>query len=423
MAGTNDFQPVAAAAGANVLTQTEYLALAATLIANGFQSGIVPSNQMNKVLRQGSIMSAVIGQLIADATGQNATDDGTVATLEANLARVIRGSGVGYASDSGGANAYSIALTPAPLALVPGMQVAIDNIVESNTGASTLNVNGLGALPIELPGGAALPPGAMVAGAGAGFKLNHAGTAWFLIYSTGAPLYPFLTGNNAFTGANTVPNAAPGTQQILPILQAQNSFPTLAGTATAVDCNTLTAPGIYRAYALSANAPPSATAFNGTILVLRGAVGDDTATQLAVDDYSSPGEIYVRCVTGLTTTPVWTGWISFASLTSPSFTGSPTAPTPVSTDNSNLLATTSFVQSVASTKGPLPQVASGIGQWLNINAVSPYALPSGGTWAYYFAYFTSSGTIGSSAAGIAAGGTTIFNTSGNNAQGLAWRIA
>ncbi len=89
------------------------------------------------------------------------------------------------AADSGAANAYVLALSPAPTALTPGMIVAIDSLIASNTGASTLNVNAIGALPIQLPGGDALQGGELVATYGAVFRLNHAGTAWILLNSTG----------------------------------------------------------------------------------------------------------------------------------------------------------------------------------------------------------------------------------------------
>lgn len=88
MSGTNDFQPFAVGAGANVLTQANYLALAA--LGTGFQSGVAQSAALNKVWRQSSIMAAVLAQMIVDQTGQNATDDGTTATLESNLVTAIK---------------------------------------------------------------------------------------------------------------------------------------------------------------------------------------------------------------------------------------------------------------------------------------------------------------------------------------------
>ncbi len=202
MAATNDFQSIAGGSGANVLTQAEYLALT-TILANGMTSGIVPSNQMNKMLRQCSIIAAMVAQLIADATGQNATDDGTTATLEANLARAIRGD-VWQGVDTGAVNAYAVALKPASLALAPGMLVTIDAIVATNTAASTLDVDGHGALPVVFPGGGALAGGELVAGDGAIFRLNHAGTEWILISSTGADVGPTPTaGDNSTKRATT----------------------------------------------------------------------------------------------------------------------------------------------------------------------------------------------------------------------------
>lgn len=80
---TNDFLPFATGSGANVLSQSDYAAL--TAVATGYQSGIAKSQQLNKTWRQSSIMAAVLAQFIADQTGANAVDDGTTATLLANL--------------------------------------------------------------------------------------------------------------------------------------------------------------------------------------------------------------------------------------------------------------------------------------------------------------------------------------------------
>ncbi|WP_254211201.1 hypothetical protein, partial [Burkholderia multivorans] len=56
----------------------------------GFQSGTAQSAQLNKVWRQSSIMAAVLGQFIVDLTGQDAIDDGTTATLLANLKMAVQ---------------------------------------------------------------------------------------------------------------------------------------------------------------------------------------------------------------------------------------------------------------------------------------------------------------------------------------------
>jgi len=81
----NDFQPFANGGAANVVSQATYVSLLAGALANGFQSGTAASNQLNKVWRQSSIMSAVLAQYISDLTGADSIDDGTTATLLANL--------------------------------------------------------------------------------------------------------------------------------------------------------------------------------------------------------------------------------------------------------------------------------------------------------------------------------------------------
>jgi hypothetical protein len=81
---TSDFLPLAVGVGANVETQAAYAA-ETSLLANGFQAGVAPSAKFNKALRQSTIMAAVLAQFIVDESGQNAQDDGTTATLIANL--------------------------------------------------------------------------------------------------------------------------------------------------------------------------------------------------------------------------------------------------------------------------------------------------------------------------------------------------
>lgn len=68
------------------------------------------------------------------------------------------------------------------------------------------------------------------------------------------------------------------------------------------------------------------------------------------------------------------------------------------------------------TKAPKPQTAAGVGQWVFITTSNSFALPSGGTWAYYWKGNNSGG------AGIAAGGTTV-SSQGDSPRAFAWRIA
>ena len=61
-----------------------------------------------------------------------------------SILQMMQSSSSIYAADTGTANAYSIALTPAPSLLSDGMIVTF-KALNANTGASTLNVNGIGA--------------------------------------------------------------------------------------------------------------------------------------------------------------------------------------------------------------------------------------------------------------------------------------
>jgi len=81
---TNDFLTIAGGGGAFVETQATFAA-DSSVLANGFPAGILTKEKLNKAIRQSSIMSAVLAQFIADISGANSVDDGTTATLLANL--------------------------------------------------------------------------------------------------------------------------------------------------------------------------------------------------------------------------------------------------------------------------------------------------------------------------------------------------
>ncbi|WP_321886005.1 hypothetical protein [Burkholderia cenocepacia] len=89
---TNDFLVFGGGSSPNVIDQATYAALAARL--SGFQSGTALSAQLNKVWRQSSIMAAVLAQFTANFSGQNSVDDGSTATLLANLQAAINAAGI-----------------------------------------------------------------------------------------------------------------------------------------------------------------------------------------------------------------------------------------------------------------------------------------------------------------------------------------
>jgi len=80
---TNNFKAFGIGAGANVTSQVDYEALAALL--TGFQSGKASSAQINKALRQSSTMAYVLAQFISDSASVDVLDNGTPATILANL--------------------------------------------------------------------------------------------------------------------------------------------------------------------------------------------------------------------------------------------------------------------------------------------------------------------------------------------------
>jgi len=195
------------------------------------------------------------------------TEDNITSSL--NVADVQSGV-YSNAADTGTANAYAIALSPAPAALTPGMSVGIDAIVASNTGAATLNVNALGALPIQSAGGVALQGGELVATYGAVLRLNHAGTAWVLLQTTGGSL-PVIGGTKSEHAINL--------SQILPISGI------VANTATGTSVSTtisFTAPQKGKlmveatAGTIGPNSPNANISYAPTGATLDGAVGNFT---------------------------------------------------------------------------------------------------------------------------------------------------
>ena len=76
----------------------------------------------------------------------------------AYLAKILQTQQYIYAVDTGVANAYVVTLAPAPAAYVAGMIVMM-KAAHANTGASTINVNGLGLVNITKTGAVALTGG------------------------------------------------------------------------------------------------------------------------------------------------------------------------------------------------------------------------------------------------------------------------
>ncbi|HIH9864480.1 hypothetical protein WNJ45_28335 [Klebsiella pneumoniae] len=86
---TNDFKAFATGNGANVISQDDYLALAA--LVSGFSSGKASSAQVNKALRQATVMANVLAQFIADSANVDVLDDGNTAAILSNLKNSMPG--------------------------------------------------------------------------------------------------------------------------------------------------------------------------------------------------------------------------------------------------------------------------------------------------------------------------------------------
>lgn len=88
MAGTSEFLYFAKDPSADVESQTAYESLASTTV--GFATGTALTTQLNKVWRQGSAGSAILGRFIADALGIAVLDDGNLDTLLANFELAVQ---------------------------------------------------------------------------------------------------------------------------------------------------------------------------------------------------------------------------------------------------------------------------------------------------------------------------------------------
>jgi hypothetical protein len=84
----NDFKAFGVGADANVTSQADYIALAA--LVSGFTSGKASSAQINKAIRQATVISSVLAQFIANSSGNDVLDDGNTALILTNLIAAMK---------------------------------------------------------------------------------------------------------------------------------------------------------------------------------------------------------------------------------------------------------------------------------------------------------------------------------------------
>ena len=159
----NDFLPFAIASGANVLPQEDYSNLPA--LSTGFTSGLASSMQINKAIRQGTVMASVLAQFIAETTGSDVLDNGDTVTLVTALNHAINNiASMHIAIASGSADEIAATFSP-PIVLSNGMVVYVRATAANATTTPTFNPDNLGALPIVKGANLALSAGD-IAGAG-----------------------------------------------------------------------------------------------------------------------------------------------------------------------------------------------------------------------------------------------------------------
>jgi Protein of unknown function (DUF2793) len=110
------------------------------------------------------------------------------------------------ATVGGTVNAITATLTPAPSALTAGMSIVL-NIASPNTGAATLNVNGLGALPIVNIFGSALSGRELIGPV----RFNYDGTKWWASVTAATLTADLSLYVNAATGNDSNNGATAGT--------------------------------------------------------------------------------------------------------------------------------------------------------------------------------------------------------------------
>ena len=163
--------------------------------------------------RSGDTLTIVRGQESTAATNWSVGDVVTCQLTAGQMAAMLQTAGLPvvnplpYGADSGAANAIVVTCSPAPAALAAGLAVMV-KVNNNNTGATTANVNGLGAKAVYFQG-APLAAGSVSSGVSSLFAYN--GTRWELLGPGpqnrtvyGGPFYVNAsTGNDSNSGLSS----------------------------------------------------------------------------------------------------------------------------------------------------------------------------------------------------------------------------
>ena len=208
--------------------------------------GATSAATANKIMIRDAFGRAkVAAPSAADDIARKAEVDAVQTNLNAHLADYVRQPG--YAIDTGTANTYAVSLDPAPTAYVDGMALSV-KINTDNTGASTINVNGLGGKAIKKPNGNDVSAGNLKAGSI--YPLRYNGTNFILQGSDAAgnaTPADVLSGktftNDAGEATGTMPNrggaitVTPGTSDQVKLAGYYSGNITIKGDANLVAGN------------------------------------------------------------------------------------------------------------------------------------------------------------------------------------------
>lgn len=166
------------------------------------EAGSFDANEANSLMQEGKNLVESAG-LTADASGAGVPDPNTFQMGQAVNRYVHKGN---FYTDSGVANAYVLTLSGYRnvSALIDGIYARFISL-NANTGASTVNVAGLGVKSLTLEGGGLLPSGYITPLNETHIKYNLALDRWEVIRSTGTQQQ---FANAAETDAGIISNKA-----------------------------------------------------------------------------------------------------------------------------------------------------------------------------------------------------------------------
>jgi hypothetical protein len=163
-----------------------------TVTTSGGSGAVVPQGGATRLRGDGTNINY---DPLNTPTATRSTEAATIGQVQSDAAN--------YAIDSGSANAYVVAYTPTITTLTDGLPITF-RAANTNTGESTLNVNGLGTHAVVTSSGGALIGGEITAGAQIAVVWNNT-TSSFVLQNAQFPVALAGPGGSSFV---YLPNGA-----------------------------------------------------------------------------------------------------------------------------------------------------------------------------------------------------------------------